>query len=279
VRELVRRWGADIYAIEVWNEPNSQFFLSDLDNCDPAEPAVLLGRHALQTRAVAYVPMVKAVYQGVKSSTHPAILVVADGSAFSDTRFLQMLYDHGMKGSYDAISIHPYHLWLRFETPPLTCADRGNLRVVFSTQDPSRAFADPEFSFTDGVKAIHALMVANGDGAPLWFTEFGWPSCVAAPALLQPVVGQDSAPEVGHAGYNYAAACAGLTNQANWLGEAYRIAAGWSFVKVAAMYTSRDGDDNPSSLDTFGLLHETAHPKPAYASVRNTWACLASATC
>lgn len=274
VAEVIRRWGADLYAIEVWNEPNGGFFLSDINTCDPSDPAALVGPSALATRAQYYVPMVKSVYQAVKSSAFPGIKVIADDSAFSDNTFLQDLYADGIAGNYDALSIHPYHLWLRWVPTPTGCPRSGS-RLIWTAQDPATPFPDPEFSFTTGVQQIHNTMVASGDSSPLWFTEFGFESCIVAPAALQGTAGQTSP------GSDATGACTGLTNQASWLSESYQIAAQWPYVAVAAMYTSRDGvaGEDPYSPDSFGLLRHDYTPKPSYVSVRNEWACLAAGTC
>jgi hypothetical protein len=274
VGEMLRRWGADVYAVEVWNEPNSHFFIPDISECDPSAPAALVGPSALSLRAAQYVPMVKAVYQAVKASAFPAVKVFADDSAFADDTFLQDLYADGMQGNYDAISVHPYHLWLRWSPTPTSC-NRAGSKLLWTAQDPSQPYPDNEFSFTTGVAQLHTTMQAHGDTVPMWFTEFGFPSCLVAPAALQATAGQTS----GSA--DITGACAGLTNQGTWLAKSFQLAAQMPYVEGLAMYTSRDGVNgaSPYSLDSFGLLQHDYAPKPSYVSVRNEWACLAAGTC
>lgn len=276
VQEIIRRWGEDIYAIEVWNEPNSWFFLTDLDNCDPADPAAVHGPRALAIRAARYVPMVRAVYLAVKSSARPAILVAANGSAFSDTTFLRYLYQEGMKGHYDAMSIHPYHLWLRFEPTPKSCMERQRAQLVVSAQPPSVPYPDPEFSFTSGIEAVRSVMREHGDPKPLWLTEFGFPSCIAAPAGLRHAAGQSK-----KGVFDVSPSCRGATNQARWLAQSYKLASRWPFVRMAAMYTSRDEvvGASPFAWMSFGLLRNDFTAKPSYIALRDTWKCLASRTC
>ena len=274
-KEMIRRWGAHIYAIEVWNEPNIHFFMSDLAICDPAEPAQIVGRPALETRARAYVPLVKAVWNGVKSSVRPSIKVVAGDPSFSDTEWLQLLYANGMKGFYDAISIHPYHLWLRYVPTPTSCEHRKTTKLIATTQDPSVPFPDPMFSFTTGVQAVHDTMVANGDTKPLWFTEFGFASCGAVPPELRQPLGQASA------NADWSGSCAGPLKQGEYLAESYKIAARWPFVEVAAMFTTRDPTPSMTGLEgsTWGVLRQDGTPKPGYVALRDAWDCLAKNTC
>jgi hypothetical protein len=270
--EIIRRWGADIYAVEVWNEPNSHFFMSDLDECDPANPAALIGAPALRARAAAYVPLVKSAYEAVKASEHPAILVVADGSAFADTAFLEDLYNDGMQGYYDALSVHPYQLSLRFEPQPTSCAARARSRLVWETSDPRTSPPDPEFSYVNGVQAVHEVMAARGDSSPIWITEMGFTSCQPAPPPLRVATGQWA----GNS--DLTRACAGPANQAAWLAQSFLVAAHWSDVGMVLMYSSRDATQSvgPYAFDSFGFLESNLNPKPSYNAVAATWNCLNS---
>jgi polysaccharide biosynthesis protein PslG len=136
---LADHYGSQIAAIEVWNEP--EIDPNGVPNLIP--PANL-------TLAMAYTGMVQAIYTSVKP-THPDIQVLAGALSYADVTFLGELYDAGMKGSYDGISLHPY----------ADGADPANLMVTHS--------------FLGGIEAMHAAQVANGDDTPEWVTEFGWP--------------------------------------------------------------------------------------------------------
>ncbi|HZU74899.1 MAG TPA: hypothetical protein VE990_19230 [Acidimicrobiales bacterium] len=275
VGEIIRRWGADIYGIEVWNEPNSQFFLDGIDECDPSDPAAVIGPSALATRAAAYVPLVDAAYRAVKASAYPHIAVVADGSAFADTTFLQDLYANGMEGHYDALSVHPYQLWMRFSPPPTTCAQRQHARLVWSASDPATSFPDPEFSFGAGLAAIHQVMAAHLDRAPIWITEMGFTSCQVAPAPLRGATGQ----WVGNA--DLTGACVGPTNQAAWLARSFLMAARLPYVGMTLMYSSRDSTQSvgPYAFDSFGFLESDLNAKPSYNAVKDAWTCLDYGPC
>jgi hypothetical protein len=256
--------------------------MHNVAQCDPADPANLFGPSGAATRAAAYVPMVKAAWQGVKSSSHPNILVVAGDTSLADTQFLQDLYADGMQGYYDAISVHPYQLQLVFQPTPTSCSDWGTRsKLIGSTKDPASGFADPTFSFQDGVASFHSVMQQHGDSSPLWITEFGFDGCSGAPATpvnLRPATGQ-SGPNGN--GYDWSAICVGWGFQADWLAESFKLAAKWPYVGAIMSYQTRDGvaGEDQFSLNNWGLLRHDMSPKLAYVKVEQAWACLAAGTC
>jgi len=104
--KVVRRWGASIEALEVWNEPNSESFLAAgpcqaVDDCPGAD---------------AYARLLKAGYSGVKRAS-PRTRVLGGVIAGADARYLEWLYAPGrsIRGFHDGISAHPYD----FERPGL----------------------------------------------------------------------------------------------------------------------------------------------------------------
>ncbi len=86
---VARRYAASLAALEIWNEPNDDRYLTSADN------------------AADYVRLVKAAYPAVKAAA-PGVAVLAGAIQYSDRPFLQQLYAKGMKGYYDGLSIHPY---------------------------------------------------------------------------------------------------------------------------------------------------------------------------
>jgi hypothetical protein len=92
-RWMTNRYGTELAALEIWNEPNgwagnTPFWHAD----DPAG---------------AYATLVRAAYPAAKTG-NPAVPVLAGALAGSDTSFLQALYADGIIGSYDGLSSHPY---------------------------------------------------------------------------------------------------------------------------------------------------------------------------
>ncbi len=150
VSYVVSRWGGDIAAVEVWNEPNHSGFW--------------------RGSAVDYVDLVRESADAVNSSLRPNVPVVAGALSGSDTDYLRQLYAEDIDRWSDAISIHPYDLrW------------GGD-----GFGDSSRPRADKTWSFVGGVPTVHALMEAKGDSDPLWITEFGYAACPARPYCVAP---------------------------------------------------------------------------------------------
>lgn len=138
---VAKRWGSTLAALEVWNEPN----LADQYALRASDPAA--------TDAA----LLKAAYPRIKQEA-PALPVLAGALSGSDGDFLEKLYEHGIKGNFDGISLHPYNEW----------------------RDPDDAWKDEykRWSFLKGVPWIHDVMTAHGDGDKgVWLTEFGFSTC------------------------------------------------------------------------------------------------------
>jgi hypothetical protein len=102
---------------------------------------------------VAYTRLLKAAYPAFKAGS-PTTPVITGGTEYNDTAWLTRMYNAGAKGYFDAIATHPY--------------------MGVADADPTQADDGTMWTFTHAA-AVHALMVARGDGAKkLWFTEYGW---------------------------------------------------------------------------------------------------------
>jgi len=137
-RWVTARYGSKLAALELWNEPNLPDFLR------AADPAA------------AYAPLVKAGYVGAKQGD-ASVPVLAGSLARADAPFLTRLYDQGIKGFYDGISIHPYN------------EQRDPAAVI----DAKWA----QYTFQAGTQLVHDTQLAHGDSTPIWATEFGWSTC------------------------------------------------------------------------------------------------------
>ena len=121
---LAELFGSRLAAIEIWNEPdhvNEEYWQGG-------------------DKAAKYAELVKATYSKVKAA-NPRVQVLAGALVGASGEFLQQLYDAGIKGHYDGISVHYYGLVL------------ASLRSIRATQKRNR------------------------DRKPLWLTEFGYTSC------------------------------------------------------------------------------------------------------
>jgi hypothetical protein len=122
---LTARYGTKLAGLEVWNEPNlaTDMFWN------------------ASNKAAAYAKLVRATYARVKA-VNPAVRVVIGALVRADTAFLRSLYARGIKGYYDAISLHTYG---------------GELSL-------------------SKLNAFRAAQRRARDSAPLWITEFGAPT-------------------------------------------------------------------------------------------------------
>jgi hypothetical protein len=205
---LAARYRGRVAGWEIWNEPNlADFFRAP----DPA---------------AAYAALVKSAYPAVKAAD-PAALVVAGSLSQSDAAFTQALYDDGIKGSFDALSIHPYS----DDASPLD----------------ARSNADRRVSFIRGVPAVRQVMVRNRDAGPIWLTESGWSTA------------QVRTPDPWRNGVSEA-------DQARFLGLQMQQAAKWPWVRATIWYDLvDDGGDPAELLGHYGLRRTDGTAKPAWA--------------
>jgi hypothetical protein len=103
------------------------------------------------TSPTLYTALVKAAYEAMKEADSTCTVIAGAIAVPQVTSFMTDCYAAGIRGSYDALSIHTYDQLPEY--PP--------------NYDPSR-------HLTFNVQQQQKLMAANSDTAPLWITEFGW---------------------------------------------------------------------------------------------------------
>ena len=145
VKRIVKRWGAGLAGVEVWNEPNVRSFW--------------------QGSVGDYMQLVQQAHRAVNATRFDRVAVVGASVGGGDLAYLKQLFDAGIAGWTDAIAIHPYDI--RFFGPGFG--------------DPSVVRPDDIWSFAWVVPQVHALMNASGVQDPLWITEFGYSDCPALP--------------------------------------------------------------------------------------------------
>jgi hypothetical protein len=143
VHFLHLRYGARVMAWEVWNEPDYQVFWAG----EPPNPAK-------------YAAMVRATKRA-----SPDAYILGGALAHTSTTYLKGLYDNGILGWFDALSLHPY---APYDVPPGGSPDDCSF---------------PPMSYACGVPAIRDTMLARGDSRGIWFTEFGWNSSLVGDAF------------------------------------------------------------------------------------------------
>ncbi len=217
-------------ALEVWNEPNLDFQWHD-QNVDPTR----------------YTEMVKRAYTGARAGDPDMIIVAGSlaptgglpgGQAMNDVAFLEAMYAAGLKGHFDAISIHNYG---------------------FGGSPEDKAWGSGILNFRRA-EDIHAVMVAHGDGAlPVWGTEFGW--------LLESAACAATWESSGFAWQQVTAA-----EQADYLRRAFAYAdANWPWMGVMVVSNldfNTIGWYAPCDpLCYFAVLNSDGSPRPAYTAL------------
>lgn len=222
-------------AVEVWNEPNLDFqWNGDLD---PAR----------------YTEMVKRAYNGVKAGD-PSVLVVAgslaptggDGGVHSmnDVTFLEAMYAAGLKGHFDAMSIHNYG---------------------YGGEPEDRTYGYDILNFRRA-EDIYQVMVDNGDAnRPVWATEFGW--------LLdsdEEEVECDSDWESSGFAWQQVSAI----QQSDYLTRAFAYAdVNWPWMQVMIVsnldFNTTDWLDVCDPLSWFAVLNPDGDPRQAYTALKN----------
>lgn len=225
VRYFTGRYRRKLAAIEVWNEPNNGFFFQSDD------------------RPRDYTKLVKAAYPQVKAVA-PEVKVLAGAMSGADADFLRGLYHYRIRGSYDAISVHPY--MGDGSDPPDAPAPTGDERAAFLS----------------GLRLIRRTQLAAGDRTPVWATEFGWNTGAYRNVSLAPWLNGVSPP-----------------TQASYLARALELlngsTTGLGFVQGATIYNLRDTDAAPFALRNFGVLRNDLSRKPSYEAVRRGFATIA----
>jgi hypothetical protein len=95
VAYLAQRYGTDLAAIEIWNEPDQA---NQLYFAGPNKPR-------------RYAAVLRAAYPAIKQA-NPAVPVIAGSLVGSNGVFLRALYAAGIKGYYDGLAVHFYTLVL-----------------------------------------------------------------------------------------------------------------------------------------------------------------------
>ena len=207
---VVKRYGDQVYSWEIWNEPNQDYFFH---TDDPVGE---------------YAKMVRAAYPAAKAAD-PRPIIVAGSLSDSDFEFTDALYRHGVKGYFDAWSIHPYS------------DDRSPLDTAVDS---------PRYSLVLGVPAVRDVMRRYGDAKPIWLTEFGWSTC----NVRGPVHWQN---------------CVDRSTQATYLKRAFRKMRTWSYVPVGIWFNLKNTSSAPDDrVGNYGLLSQDDSPKPAFAAFR-----------
>jgi polysaccharide biosynthesis protein PslG len=93
VASLAQRYGTELAAIEIWNEP------------DQANELYFAG----PDKAARYAALLRAAYTAIKRA-NAGVLVLGASIVGDNGKFLRLLYADGIKGFYDGLAVHFYTL-------------------------------------------------------------------------------------------------------------------------------------------------------------------------
>lgn len=135
---MAKTFGDQVYAWQVWNEPNIEAFTGI-----PNE----------NERAGWYVPFLKATSTALRAGD-PDAKIIFGGPAQNDDVFIRKCYELGAKDFFDVMAVHPY---------------QGNQTREPEAPDPGEKYYTTHFA------TVAAVMAQFGDGEkPVWWTEFGY---------------------------------------------------------------------------------------------------------
>jgi hypothetical protein len=219
-REIAKAGGAAAY--EVWNEEDDPGFWAGAPD------------------VAAYTRLLRKTYPALKAADRHAKVLMGPLTG-NNYGFLEQVYAHGGRGSFDGVGVHTDTACL--VNPPSVFYREGARNVV------------ARFTFL-GFRTVHAVMAAHGDGRkPVWMTELGWTSTTSVCARgrwagLKP------------AGVSEAA-------QADNLRAAYHCLAGYKWMKAGLWFTLRDETRFNDELNHYGLEHVDGARKPAWNAMHS----------
>jgi hypothetical protein len=229
LKDAATRFAGRTAGWEIWNEQDAPKWWAGMPGFeDESNP-----RDASQ-----YVALLKAAHSTVKSVDRNAP-VVAGGLTGNDYKFVESMYAHGAKGSFDAIATHT----------DTACADGSPYGYYRDT--PGGPISQWAFL---GYRSVRKVMEDNGDARPIWITELGWSShtglCQSGKWAGQKPAGVSEA------------------DQATFTTQAFHCLASDPYVEKALLYKLvEDGNHDPME-DKYGALHPNLAPKPVFGALK-----------
>ncbi len=211
---LAQRFGPRVAAYEIWNEEDEARWWSTGPN--PAQ----------------YVQLLQAAYPAVKAA-EPNATVVMGGLTGNDYPFLEGVYQAGGNGYFDAVGVHT------------DTACNVLSPYEFLRGSDNRLIPDSFLAYRE----VHATMLANGDGKPIWMTELSWrtTSAVCNEGMWAGKKPQGVSDET----------------QATYLRQAYHCLAQDPYVQVALWFPVQD-----EGAITAGLVRANGSRKPSFDAMR-----------
>lgn len=232
-----RQFCGRVQAIEVWNEQNLHYEWGN----EPLDPA-------------RYMELLKRAYAAIKGAC-PQMYVISGALtpagdvgalAIDDFKYLEAMYQHGLKNYADGIGAHPSG----YNVPPSLTWQQACDYI----RQKGTSFRGPcdsphhSWSARSTMEGYRNIMLKYGDvNKRIWPTEFGW----AAGGALHPAY--------GYANDN------SYEEQARWTVEFYQMMKNWGFVGPAFLWNLNFHLTNPGTeLAQWGIWG-----RPTYDALRN----------
>jgi Cellulase (glycosyl hydrolase family 5) len=223
VETMARRLAGKVAAWEVWNEEDAPIWWTGAPD------------------APAYAALLKAAYPAIKTADAHATVVLG-GLTGNDYEYLDQLYANGVKGYFDALSVHTDTI----------CDVISPYEYI--RNDPTAPYAGHinRWAFL-GYRTVHEVMLAHGDQSPIWMTEMGWSTY---PGIC------NSGRWAGQKPGGVAPA-----QQATFLLQAFHCLAQDAYVQIAIWYGMQDMPPFDNPRGEYGLLSSSLNPKPAFGAL------------
>ncbi|MCO6452196.1 MAG: SH3 domain-containing protein [Caldilineales bacterium] len=230
-----------VRAIEVWNEQNLHYEWGN----EPLD-------------AARYMDLLKRSYAAIKAAC-PQMTVVSGALtpvgdygnlAVDDFRYLEAMYQHGLKGVSDAIGAHPSG----YNVPPNLTWQQACGFVSSENAQFMGPCDTPHHSWSarSTLEGYRNIMLKYGDGAKrIWPTEFGW----AAGGAFD-------------GNYMYANDNT-YDEQARWTRDFYQMMKNWGYVGPAFLWNLNFATTNPGSqLAQWSILDQFGGPGQTYEALK-----------
>ena len=256
VEAMVRRYGAKIGAIEIWNEPNLAVENGGrVTDADPAHYAELLIECYKRIKAVQ--PNI-VVLAAAPSSTG----VRNENIAIPDQDYLRALYAYQngiIKYYFDAQALHPGAA----ANPPNTLYPEQPSFIANCKPAPDRCWNDHPTHYFRHIEAIRALMLEMGlADRQIWITEYGWATANDTPNFeFGNLTSFDQQAEYISQAIQYVAANYHDEQGHSWVGAMFL----WN-MNFAVLWGMQGDPLNEQA--SFSLLNPDWSPRPAFITLQ-----------